>query len=343
MARYYKAINSFADIETAYNLTLPLRGAKNKDKDIRPIGDRKRKWERIVKVSKNCYALTNGWHPGEPDYWMRDSAVDGEPPISWMAKYSPIVWRRHKDGTETVTLRNGTGSRQHNSVYDFLQRHVPRYMFFRQTNVGHQYISVHGTDYYLAKGRTIPKQYAARALKYDSERVWYQTTDDNASLTFKVLDGRYEFVGEALTVPKPPKKRVDKARKAALKPHIDAFRDWAIAILPMMPSDWKSENEVLNQARTVPIGAFRLGYSVGWAFNTYNSKLAEQIIQHDQHALRVLLALDMRAVVRSALETEHGSGTNYTHLHLNAGFQTAYNRWVNRVLGLINEVQGDAK
>lgn len=343
MARYYRAINSFADIETAYNLTLPMRGAKNKDKDIRPIGDRKRKWERIVKVSRNCYALTSGWHPGEAGYWMRGYGADGEPPISWMAKYSPIVWRRHKDGTETVTLRNGTGPGPHNSVYEFLRRHIPRYMHFIQTRAGHQHIHVRGTDYYLAKGRTIPKQYADCVSTYTWGRQWYQTTDDKASLTFKVLDGRYELVGEAMTVPKPPKKCVDKTRKAVLKPHIDAFRDWAIAILPMMPTDWQSKFEVLNQARTVPIGDFRLGYSVGWAFNTKNTRLAEQVIQHDQHALRVLLALHMRAVVRSALENKHGSDTNTTHLHLNDGFQTAYNRWANKTLGLINTVKGDAE
>lgn len=347
MARYYTSINSFAEAEAFYNKIVPLRGAKNKDKDIRPLGDRRRKWERIVKVSNNCYALTSGWHPGESDYWMRDRAADGEPPISWMAKYSPIVWRRHKDGTETVTLRNGTGPGPHNSVYAFLQRYVPRYMHFIQTRAGHQHIHVrgsgNGTDYYLAKGRTIPKQYVARASKYDLGREWYQTTDDKAPLTFKVLDGHYELVCEAMTVPKPPKKRVDKTRKAVLKPHIDAFRDWAIAILPMMPTDWQSESEVLNQARTVPIGDFRIGYSVGWAFNAYNSELAEQIIQHDQHALRVLLALNMRAVVRSALQDKHGSDTNTTHLHLNDGFQTAYNRWANKTLGLINTVKGDAE
>lgn len=330
MARFYTSINSFADAEAFYNKIVPLRGRKSEGRDIRPLGDRRRKWERIVKVSRNCYALTNGWHPGEDDWWMYVAGAAASPKD--MAFYSPIVWRRHRDGTETVTVRNGTGPGQHNGVYDFLHRHLPRYMRFRMGN-GTHFIGVHGTEYYLAKGRTVPNATYKRLVGTSYDSGWYQTKDDKASLTFKVLDGRYELVGDAMAVPKPPKKRVDKALKAELKPHLDAFRDWAIAITPMLPTDWQYERTVLEEARTVPIGDFRLGYSAGYAFNASNYVLARQVLIHEFHQLRLLLALHMRIHVTNTL----------SHQPTRSEFNAAFNRWANRTFGLINTVQGDAE
>lgn len=50
--------NSFEEIERAYNSIRPISG-KRRASDIRPIGDRRRWWERIVKVSSNEYTVTD--------------------------------------------------------------------------------------------------------------------------------------------------------------------------------------------------------------------------------------------------------------------------------------------
>jgi len=42
MALYYKNPNSFEEVEALYNSIKPLGGSKNKGKDIRPAGDRRR-------------------------------------------------------------------------------------------------------------------------------------------------------------------------------------------------------------------------------------------------------------------------------------------------------------
>ena len=59
MSRF--GLNCFEQVEACYNNTKPII-SKNQtlQHDIRPIGDRGRKHERIAKVSDTCYMLLNG-------------------------------------------------------------------------------------------------------------------------------------------------------------------------------------------------------------------------------------------------------------------------------------------
>jgi hypothetical protein len=56
---YFNKINSFADAEARYADTKPIRG---NNMDMRPLGKRSRKWERVLKIDDNCYALLRVWH-----------------------------------------------------------------------------------------------------------------------------------------------------------------------------------------------------------------------------------------------------------------------------------------
>ena len=80
-----------------------------------------------------------------------------------MEYYAPIIWRKHKDGTETVRILNVTGSNSGYSItrYAFLERHVPRGMTFVIGNNARQYISLGGmhtikSKHYLAQNKTVP-------------------------------------------------------------------------------------------------------------------------------------------------------------------------------------------
>ena len=68
MALTYSSFESFDDVVYNYENIKPMGGSTNKGKDIRPIGDRKRKYERIVKISNNCYALSDGFHFGDAHF-----------------------------------------------------------------------------------------------------------------------------------------------------------------------------------------------------------------------------------------------------------------------------------
>lgn len=344
MALTCSNFTTFADVASWYERTKPLRGADNAAKDIRPIGDRKRKWERIVKIDDNCYTLSDGYHHGDEHFGYYYRGEKYTPTLKDMAFYAPIVWRKHKDGTETVTMRNGTGPGTHTGRYQFLYRHSPRNLWFRNRN-GKHFIEVRGSgqSYFLAKGDTVPKpmwEAAHRALAdrkkagvmIPSWQGWERAKNDNASLTFKRTDNGWELVDGGRAVPVPPKKRIDTTIKAKLKPHIDTFREWALAIGPMLPlRDYKYE----QQLRTAMFDwAEETGYTLRgrWSlYSMFDAKLARKIIADPEHPLRMqlcYLALTQGELMRECTDEDDVKRV-----------KAAFNRWVNKQLGLVKEVK----
>jgi hypothetical protein len=57
--------NTFDQVAEWYNNTKPLGGKDNKGLDIRPIGARRYKYERIKKYDEDTYALIDGYF--DPD------------------------------------------------------------------------------------------------------------------------------------------------------------------------------------------------------------------------------------------------------------------------------------
>lgn len=349
MALTHSSFGTFAEVASWYERTKPLRGADNVGKDIRPIGDRARKWERIVKIDDNCYALSDGNHYGDDVFrcWYRNA--DHEPTPKDMAFYAPIVWRKHKDGTETVTLRNGTGPGHHNVRYQFLYRHTPRGLGFSSGNRdGKHYIIVrNATPYdkiYLAKGTTVPKpvwESVQRDLAVKKKAGagptrwigWQRATNDNASLTFKRTDKGWELVSGGKPVPKPPRKIVNKALKAKLKPHIEEFREWLTAIAPLMPMrDYGYETELRQSMMDWIKETTGNKHNVWSLAHVMDETLSRKIITEPEHPLRMHLAY---VAVRDTdfldrCETEDDVKV----------IKARFNRWVNKRLGLIKEVKG---
>lgn len=303
MALSWTTFGSFEDVEAHYNKTKPIRGKDNEGKDIRPIGDRRRKWERIVKVNKNCYALTDGFHFGDTAFppfihWgYNPNAAD-------MGKYAPIVWRKRKDGTTTVTFRNGFGLSAHTSRYAFINRHTPWGFRFRISN-GKQFITYNGTDYYLAKGLTAPKAVVEQIKTRSNGRLrnYYlkemygriSTRDDKASVTFVQTDTGWEFVGSPNEVPKPPKpplRRIDKALKAEIKEGMESFYTWLKAVGPMVMQmqrvdirnqvkQWAEDDTEKRRFRHVSL----YGYTRYQCW--FDAELLRGILCDEEHEMRV--------------------------------------------------------
>ena len=211
--------------------------------DIRPIGDRNRKHERIVKISRNCYALSEGYHMGDDkfmpygiqdyDHQTKTSTFHWDR-LGKMEYYAPVVWRKHKDGTETVQIRNFTGSNSgyELSRYAFLDRHVPRSMRFVLGN-SVQYIEVGGKKHYLAKCKTVPRGYC-KAHKNKTYYKWMQVKDDNSALVF-TRDGNNWVHNPTTGKPLPQKPKVNKELKKKYKDDIDKFFEWGMTMSPMLP------------------------------------------------------------------------------------------------------------
>ena len=126
MSRF--GLNGFEHVKICYNNTKPII-SKNQtlQHDIRPIGDRGRKHERIAKVSDTCYMLLNG-ELGDNATWYYKYEDDHQlhpiQDVSVTLTFAPIVWTRH-DGYDTIRIRNGSGHYAHNSRYSFLSRCLP--------------------------------------------------------------------------------------------------------------------------------------------------------------------------------------------------------------------------
>ena len=243
---------SFAEVVDHYNSIKPLGGKDNVGKDIRPIGDRRRKYERIAKISANCYALSDGYQFGDEyfPYWGHSRHASAVGTAS-MEKYAPIVWRKLPDGTEQVTVRNGWGPGAHNGRYAFLDRHSPSSMSFCIGN-GKHYMRVSSfgglrssgrptTTHYLAKVRTTPKaaydDYKSRSQSgyYAKHMAKFVTLrDDNSSVVFRRKDNsEWEHVeGTGANLPTPP--RVDKKTKAKFKADIQKFFEWGMTMSPLL-------------------------------------------------------------------------------------------------------------
>ena len=85
---------TFESIAKHYESITPLRG-KRKDKNIRPVGERNRDWERVVKVNDNEYYLTCTAYGYEDNQRLR-----GETPREDMR----VMTFKRDEITETITL-----------------------------------------------------------------------------------------------------------------------------------------------------------------------------------------------------------------------------------------------
>jgi len=294
MALTYSSFSSFDEVEAWYNNIKPLVSKLHtREDDIRPIGDRARKWERIVKVSRNCYALSDGYHEGddkfttygihEYDYKTKTTTTHWDR-LGKMEYYAPIVWRKHKDGTETVQIRNCIGSNSHYSMgrYAFLHRHTPRGMTFVMGN-SLQYVSLRGRTtmnaHYLAKCKTVPRGYYKQFKDNNYFKEWMQTTDDNSALVF--TKGESNWIHDPTTGKSLPQKpKVNKELKAKYKEAIDKFFEWGMTMSPMLPL-----SRDYNASKAKELREY-FG-SVEYVNDNFTPTRAREILHNPNHPMRL--------------------------------------------------------
>ena len=267
MALIYTNHKCFADVERQYNTTPVIRSRFGKDNDIRPIGDRRRKHERIHKINGNCYAIMQGYGYGDPVFqpWYGGGKV--KPSVNSTEQFAALVWRRHRDGTETVKVANGSGPwGHHNSIYDMLTRHLPYPLRFVNKN-GKHFIRIggpeaprgcarwgqpHGEDYYLAKRTSVPapikkhwdayyRRVNAQSVHIQERQGWMTAKDDGAALVFRRI-GEEQWGHDSGGLPLPPAPRVNKELKAKYKTHMDEFYDWGLTMTPLLPLETGTYN-----------------------------------------------------------------------------------------------------
>jgi hypothetical protein len=347
MALYWQNnyLNTFDKVVAYYESIKPLVSKHHTlADDLRPIGDRNRKWERIQKVNANCYILQDGWNGSDNifsgwHYYRHSSGERPRPTEAEMIKLAPIVWRRHKDGTETIKVRNGTGQGAHNSRYSFFARHLPSGLNFIIRN-GKHFVSLgHGTEYFLAKSNTVASYDLPTKDQRHEWNKHFTTRDDGVALTFRRCDhhrvGGFEFVDGGKPLPVPPKVRVDKVAKAKMKDAIVEFRDWAFAMYPLLPTqDHEYHGRMAKEVRE----AMGSGYSYGWGLLgmfAANPDVAKKIIRDPDHELRLHLMYGLMG------ETDYHLGHTYdTPKEHDKRVKAQFNRHINNICDFNKKTKG---
>ena len=337
MALYWqnRHLMSFDKVAAVYDAIKPLRG-KHKNDNVRPLGDRARKWERIKKINNNCYLLMDGYYSGDDVFptWYYGGEVD-KPTEAEMINLAPIVWRRHRDGTTTIKVRNGTGQGAHNGRYSFLDRHLPNGMRFIIRN-GKHFISLgYGTtykEYYLAKSKTAAKCAVPKSEHKNRWNSYLTARDDGVALTFRVDDDKISFVGGGKGLPVAPKVRVDKKAKAKMKDAIAEFREWAFTMYPLLPV---KDREYGDRMRTEVRETLNVG---GWSWdmlNMFDTDVAKHIIRDPEHTLRVHFMYALMG------QTDYHLGHTFdSDAEHEKAVKAQFNRKINKTCGFTKQVRG---
>ena len=257
MQRYddYPKVNSFADAEKRYAEIKVLRSKNHPvEQDVRPLGTRSRKWERIKKLSDDCYVMLDGCVHTD-DIWNGRYERPHEL-VTLNTTFAPIIWTR-KGETESIRIRNGIGSMAHSGRYTFLENWLPMGLEF-QIDSGRQYIvASHNRSerYYLPKTMNKAKWYGHGITP---------KVDDGHYLTFTRYSP-YHPIGDSSWKPQGdtfeyahPKKVVDKEAKKKLKPYIDSMWEYITTMYNVLDIkralviggyDWHASRERREQNR----------------------------------------------------------------------------------------------
>ena len=333
MALYWQNnyLNTFDKVAACYESTKPIRG-KLAPHNVRPLGDRARRWERIKKINNNCYLLMDGYYNGDDVFstWYSGGNT-GKPTEAEMINLAPIVWRRHRDGTTTIKVRNGTGQGAHNGRYSFLDRHLPNSMRFIIRN-GKHFVSLYGAEYYLAKSKTTAKCALPKSEHKNRWNSYLTARDDGVALTFRVDDDKISFVDGGKKLPVPPKVRVDKEAKAKMKDAIAEFREWAFAMYPLLPvKDREYRERMRNEVHEV------LDIR-GWPWNMldlFDVKVAKQIIRDPDHTLRVHFMYSLMGQTDYHLSNTYDSDAAHAK-----AVKAQFNSRINKACGFNKKVGG---
>lgn len=290
------------------------------------------------------------------------------PHVSDTINLSPIVWEieEQPDGSfmEIVKVRNGSGSHAHHVRYQFLEAFLPEGLKFTLYG-GKQFVVANDglaneKRYYLPKSQTIDgyhwdviydqvdqrmayKSSHAEYAAYIKKNYGYVQNDDHKYLKFARtttgidLEGfmTNEFGSSDWELISPEFKlihnstKVDKARKDKLKPYIEGFWDWTLAVGNTLPIDAKGYigecKNTLRAEKVITSGRFA-------STNNFDGAKVENILKDPHHELRVqLLAAFMGSP--NARKSVRRSDKK--------AFRAAYNTWINKTCGLVTIIKGE--
>jgi len=307
---------SFDEAKEQYNAVVPVVSKLHSiQQDVRPIGQRRRKWERIVKVSETCYGLSDGNYS---DMWS--TGFDK----TYVNNMMPILWERREDG-DYMRLRGVVEGHTSHGRVEFLHQYLPSHMSAHAKN-GKLYIWWGGKAFYLPK------------TKYKwNHQTNTASEDDKMFLEFKhVGDNKFERVNLIVAA----STRINIPAKKRLKPYIQSFFDWVCVMRNMMVCTHEAREEYVKQLHT---WAYENKIDISNTFyrilpNTIDSTAMQQIIVDPAHPMRTAIG----ALLLYELDLVNWRGEPLDHKYpsekeFKRRVAARYNVWVTKALNLYKQ------
>lgn len=302
--------NTFNQVVAWYEQTKPIVSKHHKaGENIRPVGDRKRKYERIRKVDPETYCLLDGYYGST----MFSTNTRGD--AQYEQDMAPIMWKREADG-DYIYIRNGTLRSVPFSRFKFLQWYLPNDVAFRYNQQGKHWIR--------AKTPTGYEDFPLPKTDYTWDyNIKEATKDDGRRLKFRANeDGTFTRVGEVFKVEKTT---VDKELKKQWKERIEAFYIQAAALAPMLDTTWNGRHEYRS---VITDWCKDNGFDVPTygGINQIPNTLVRQIVEQAEHPLRVPLMALVIDDIDGKRKIESQSDLSL--------IRASYNRLMNKALGM---------
>ena len=326
--------NTFAEVAKLYHTVKPIISKNHSGKDdLRPVGVRSRKWERIIKVNDQKYILNDG-EVDQINFWPHWNKMDRLPTMQEVEALAPIVWSIDDEGNEFIKIRNGSGEQAHQTRYAFLQHTLPYGMRLLIEN-GKQYIEV--------RSGVVPNSKLSSYFLPKSEYFWKQadSKDDGRQLHFtKPVNSKFWSPQGNTFMFSPPKKRIDKKRKADLKDAIEGMWGYIGAMWTLVDVgdgryDYQAYEKVKDNLHEhyFAWSGEEKGTSYWWSWKGKGDFIAH-VFKTEDHPCRVdLLDMfvrdsDLSGISRNAYEGELDEKQAQSRV------RNQYNRWINTALEL---------
>ena len=288
-------VNSFRDIANRYANTKPIRGT-----NIIPIGDRKYKWERIIKRSDTHYDMVID----DAHLYYNYGSKNIKTLVSW----------EMKNDIEVVTIYNDGQA----MTYTFLDNLLPHDLrFYVLGSSGRQYISMNWRN-------TKNWEYV---IADEGEKDYYLPKDTNKPLQFARKHSKWQHVGTEYVF-KYAMTQVNKKAKADIKPYSDKFYEWVITMHGMLPCDDYQYNYKMEQEMYQHMQDNNLAY---------DDRIDEykKIMRDENHPMRLHLAVDW---LRESPLFGYRGRQDIDTKEQASKVRASWNRWVNKIRGLTKNV-----
>ena len=260
-------LNTFDEVAKLYDRIKPII-SKNHTlaDDVRPLCERRYKWQRIIKVDDNTYALTDG-------SWSEISYNGSHPDEKEKNRITaPILWERREDG-EYLHIRGCLGNGYSISRYAFYNWNLPYGMrHLDNARQGEHWIEHKGERYVLPRS----------VYRYDWANKKVLEHVDN-SLVFKREGDKFVRVGTV----EIKGKHIDTDRKAQVKPLLKKFYEWMSAVAPLVAKDYAARHTYAKLMHDEGVAA------TPWEAQRLSGLRGDKILEvisNEEHPCRVALA-----------------------------------------------------